>query len=185
MNRSKNSKTTKEINIIHQKDNNNNQSSKNNKYIDKKEEIVDDFNIKSTKTNDDIFTESKNEKIEESSIEEESGILSMNEIEDIIIYNNMKNIEKDDNYLFNKNDYKDFIDENQNKILNLFFESNNKEEEKTNKQINMKINSDKKINEIKKEKIKNKNKTEKKTKEFKILSYNNSVKKKKQQFFRK
>ena len=189
LNRSKNSKTTKEINIIHQKDNNNNnQSSKNNnKYIDKKEEIVDDFNIKSTKTNDDIFTESKNEKIEESSIEEESGILSMNEIEDIIIYNNMKTIEKDDNGLFNKNDYKDFIDENQNKILNLFFESNNKEEEKTNKQINMKINSDKKISEIKKEKsiIKNKNKTEKKTKEFKILSYNNSVKKKKQQFFRK
>ena len=185
LNRSKNSKTTKEINIIHQKDNNNNQSSKNNKYIDKKEEIVDDFNIKSTKTNDDIFTESKNEKIEESSIEEESGILSMNEIEDIIIYNNMKNIEKDDNYLFNKNDYKDFIDENQNKILNLFFAPNNREEEKINKQINMKINSDKKINEIKKEKIKNKNKTEKKTKEFKILSYNNSVKKKKQQFFRK
>ena len=185
LNRSKNSKTTKEINIIHQKDNNNNQSSKNNKYIDKKEEIVDDFNIKSTKTNDDIFTESKNEKIEESSIEEESGILSMNEIEDIIIYNNMKNIEKDDNYLFNKNDYKDFIGENQNKILNLFFAPNNREEEKINKQINMKINSDKKINEIKKEKIKNKNKTEKKTKEFKILSYNNSVKKKKQQFFRK
>ena len=185
LNRSKNSKTTKEINIIHQKDNKNNQSSKNNKYIDKKEEIVDDFNIKSTKTNDDIFTESKNEKIEESSIEEESGILSMNEIEDIIIYNNMKNIEKDDNYLFNKNDYKDFIGENQNKILNLFFAPNNREEEKINKQINMKINSDKKINEIKKEKIKNKNKTEKKTKEFKILSYNNSVKKKKQQFFRK
>ena len=186
LNRSKNSKTTKEINIIHQKDNNNNnQNSKNNnKYIDKKEEIVDDFNIKSTKTNDDFFTESKNEKIEESSIEEESGILSMNEIEDIIIYNNMKNIEKDDNYLFNKNDYKDFIGENQNKILNLFFAPNNKEEEKINKQINMKINSDKKINEIKKEKIKNKNKTEKKTKEFKILSYNNSVKKK-QQFFRK
>ena len=184
LNRSKNSKTTKEINIIHQKDNNN-QSSKNNKYIDKKEEIVDDFNIKSTKTNDDFFTESKNEKIEESSIEEESGILSMNEIEDIIIYNNMKTIEKDDNDLFNKNDYKDFIGENQNKILNLFFAPNNKEEEKINKQINMKINSDKKINEIKKEKIKNKNKTEKKTKEFKILSYNNSVKKKKQQFFRK
>ena len=184
LNRSKNSKTTKEINIIHQKDNNN-QSSKNNKYIDKKEEIVDDFNIKSTKTNDDIFTESKNEKIEESSIEEESGILSMNEIEDIIIYNNMKTIEKDDNDLFNKNDYKDFIGENQNKILNLFFAPNNREEEKINKQINMKINSDKKINEIKKEKIKNKNKTEKKTKEFKILSYNNSVKKKKQQFFRK
>ena len=80
MNHSKNTKTTNEIKLNKSKNNNNinnNQISKINKYIDKKEEIVDDFNIKSTKTNDDVFTESKNEKIEESSIEEESGILSM------------------------------------------------------------------------------------------------------------
>ena len=186
MNRSKNAKTAKEINI-NQNMNNNNLSSKNNKYIDKKEEIIDDFNIKSTKTNDDVFTESKNEKIDETSIEEESGILSMNEIEDIIIYNNMKDINKDDKYLFKKNDYDDFINEYKDKILSLFFDVNNKKEEKINKEINIKINSDKKINELKKEKsgVKNKNKIQNKSKEFKIFSYNNSFKKKKQQFSHK
>ena len=176
MNHSKNTKTTNEIKF-----------SKINKYIDKKEEIVDDFNIKSTKTNDDVFTESKNEKIEESSIEEESGILSMNEIEDIIIYNNMKNINKDDNYLFCKNDYNDFIKENTDKILFLFFDINNKTEEKINKEIKTKINSEKEPYEINKEKskIKNKNKVQNKPKEFKMLSYNNSIRMKKLQFSHK
>ena len=185
MNNSKNTKTTTEINFNQNQSNNinNNLSSKINKYIDKKEEIVDDFNIKSTKTNDDVFTESKYEKIEESSIEEESGILSMNEIEDIIIYNNMKNINKDDNYLFHKNDYNDYIKENKNKILFLFFDINNKIEENINKEIKTKI----KLNKIKKEKsnIKNKNKLQNKHKEFKILSYNNSIKKEKHQFSHK
>ena len=45
----------------------------------------------------------------------------IDEIEDIIIYNNMKNIEKDDNYLFNKNDYKTFLDEYNSKLCKLFF----------------------------------------------------------------
>ena len=190
MNHSKNTKTTNEIKLNKSQNNNNiinNQISKINKYIDKKEEIVDDFNIKSTKTNDDVFTESKNEKIEESSIEEESGILSMNEIEDIIIYNNMKNINKDDNYLFCKNDYNDFIKENKDKILFLFFDINNKTEEKINKEIKTKINLEKKSYEINKEKsnIKNKNKLQNKPKEFKMLSYNNSIRMKKLQFSHK
>ena len=190
MNHSKNTKTTNEIKLNKSQNNNNiinNQISKINKYIDKKEEIVDDFNIKSTKTNDDVFTESKNEKIEESSIEEESGVLSMNEIEDIIIYNNMKNINKDDNYLFYKNDYYDFIKENKDKILFLFFDINNKTEEKINKEIKTKINSEKKPYEINKEKsnIKNKNKLQNKPKEFKMLSYNNSIRMKKLQFSHK
>ena len=190
MNHSKNTKTTNEIKLNQSQNNNNiinNQISKINKYIDKKEEIVDDFNIKSTKTNDDVFTESKNEKIEESSIEEESGVLSMNEIEDIIIYNNMKNINKDDNYLFYKNDYYDFIKENKDKILFLFFDINNKTEEKINKEIKTKINLEKKSYEINKEKsnIKNKNKLQNKPKEFKMLSYNNSIRMKKLQFSHK
>ena len=188
MNHSKNTKTTNEIKLNKSQNNNNinnNQISIINKYIDKKEEIVDDFNIKSTKTNDDVFTESKNEKIEESSIEEESGILSMNEIE--IIYNNMKNINKDDNYLFYKNDYYDFIKENKDKILFLFFDINNKTEEKINKEIKTKINLEKKSYEINKEKsnIKNKNKLQNKPKEFKMLSYNNSIRMKKLQFSHK
>jgi len=183
VNQNKNNKTAKEINVINLQ-NNINLSSKDNekKYIDKKEEIIDDFNIKSTKTNDDVFTESKNEKIEESSIEEESGILSMNEIEDIIIYNNMKNINKEDDFLFNKNDYKNFIEENQNKIFSLFFGENNNNinNNKINKQI--KVNSDKKTSEINKKQNSNNNN---KYKEHKVLSYNNSIKKKKPDFFRK
>ena len=134
---SKNAKTVKEINSIYYQNILNN-----NKYIDKKEEIIDDFNIKSTNTNDDIFTEEKNEKIEESSIEEESGILSMNEIEDIICYNNMKDINKDDNYLFNKNDYKTFLDEYNSKLCKLFFENNNNNACSNKKK---QINSDNKL----------------------------------------
>ena len=156
-----------------------------NKYIDKKEEILDDFNIKSTKTNDDLFTEEKGEKIEETSIEEESGILSMNEIEDIIIYNNMKNINKQDNYLFKKNDYDIFLSEKQQKICSLFFGKNNNNNNQENKIL--KVNSEKKVNETNKE-IKNLNnrlKTTNNNKEFKVLSYNNSMKRKKNVFFQK
>ena len=175
VNKNKNNKTAKEIYVISLQ-NNINLSTKDNekKYIDKKEEIVDDFNIKSTKTNDDVFTESKNEKIEESSIEEESGILSMNEIEDIIIYNNMKNIKKEDNYLFNKNDYNNFIEENQKNIFSLFFGENNNNNNNTNK-----------INEQTNEINKKQNNTNNKYKDHKVLSYNNSNKKKKIEIFRK
>ena len=175
VNKNKNNKTAKEIYVISLQ-NNINLSTKDNekKYIDKKEEIVDDFNIKSTKTNDDVFTESKNEKIEESSIEEESGILSMNEIEDIIIYNNMKNIKKEDNYLFNKNDYNNFIEEKQKNIFSLFFGENNNNNNNTNK-----------INEQTNEINKKQNNTNNKYKDHKVLSYNNSNKKKKIEIFRK
>ena len=179
INQSTHNKTAKEINPIFY----NHYLNDNNKYIDKKEEIVDDFNIKSTKTNDDIFSEENERKIEETSIEEESGILSMNEIEDIIVYNNMKDINKEDDYLFEKNDYDNYLSENQEKIYSLFFDKNVDNNEK-NKII--KINPKKKINEKKKEnKIINKSKlaNNNKEKEFKILSYNNSIKKKKIDFF--
>ena len=179
INQSTHNKTAKEINPIFY----NHYLNDNNKYIDKKEEIVDDFNIKSTKTNDDIFSEENERKIEETSIEEESGILSMNEIEDIIVYNNMKDINKEDDYLFEKNDYDNYLSENQEKIYSLFFDKNVDNNEK--KKI-IKINPKKKINEKKKEnKIINKSKlaNNNKEKEFKILSYNNSIKKKKIDFF--
>ena len=124
---SKNNKTARELNniLINKKINDN-------KYIDKKEEIVDDFNINTTKTNDEfeIFSEENEKKIEETSIEEESGILSMNEIEDIIIYHNMKNINKNENYLFKKNDYDIFISKNRQQLYSLFFEIENDEEKK-------------------------------------------------------
>ena len=176
---SKHNQTAKEIksNLYHQNTNDN-------KYVDKKEEIVEDFNIKSTKTNDEIFTEGKEQKIDESSKEEESGILSMNEIEDIIIYNNMENINKEDNYLFKNYDYNNFMAEYQQKISSLFFDS--KKEKEDNK--TMKIYSEKKNNEKKNEnRIMNNNKFKviNNTKEIKVLSYNNSIKKKKNVFFQK
>ena len=177
-NQSKHNQTAKEI-----KSNLYNQNISDNKYIDKKEEIVDDFNIKSTKTNDEIFTEGKEEKIDESSVEEESGILSMNEIEDIIIYNNMENINKEDNYLFNICDYNNFLSQYQQKISSLFFDTkNNYEDNKT-----MKIYSEKKDSEKTKENriTNNKFKVINNPKEIKVLSYNNSIKKKKNVFFQK
>jgi hypothetical protein len=177
-NQSKHNQTAKEI-----KSNLYNHNISDNKYIDKKEEIVDDFNIKSTKTNDEIFTEGKEEKIDESSVEEESGILSMNEIEDIIIYNNMKNINKEDNYLFNICDYNNFLSQYQQKISSIFFETkNNYEDNKT-----MKIYSEKKDSEKTKENriTNNKFKVINNPKEIKVLSYNNSIKKKKNVFFQK
>jgi len=177
-NQSKHNQTAKEI-----KSNLYNHNISDNKYIDKKEEIVDDFNIKSTKTNDEIFTEGKEEKIDESSVEEESGILSMNEIEDIIIYNNMENINKEDNYLFNICDYNNFLSQYQQKISSLFFDTkNNYEDNKT-----MKIYSEKKNNEKKNENLitNNKFKVINNPKEIKVLSYNNSIKKKKNVFFQK
>ena len=175
-NQSKHNQTATEI-----KSNLYNHNISDNKYIDKKEEIVDDFNIKSTKTNDEIFTEGKEEKIDESSVEEESGILSMNEIEDIIIYNNMKNINKEDNYLFNICDYNNFLSQYQQKISSLFFDTkNNYEDNKT-----MKIYSEKKNKEKKNENLitNNKFKVINNPKEIKVLSYNNSIKKKKKCFF--
>ena len=177
-NQSKHNQTAKEI-----KSNLYNHNISDNKYIDKKEEIVDDFNIKSTKTNDEIFTEGKEEKIDESSVEEESGILSMNEIEDIIIYNNMENINKEDNYLFNICDYNNFLSQYQQKISSLFFDTkNNYEDNKT-----MKIYSEKKDSEKTKENriTNNKFKVINNPKEIKVLSYNNSIKKKKNAFFQK
>jgi len=92
------------------------------KYIDKTEEIIEDNNNgASTKTNDEFYSESKNNKIDESSMQEDSGILSMNEIEDIICYNNMYDINKDENYLFNRGDYDNYLKNHKKNVYNLFF----------------------------------------------------------------
>ena len=107
----------------------------------------------------------------------------MNEIEDIIIYNNMENINKEDNYLFNICDYNNFLSQYQQKISSLFFDTkNNYEDNKT-----MKIYSEKKNNEKKNENLitNNKFKVINNPKEIKVLSYNNSIKKKKNVFFQK
>ena len=80
----------------------------------------------------------------------------MNDIEDIIVYNNMKNINKIDNYLFHKNDYNNFIEKYHNKICNLFFDNNNNIKEDIElKKENKEIIDNKPIKEeIKEEEIK-------------------------------
>lgn len=110
------------------------------KYIDKTEEIIEDNNNgASTKTNDEFYSESKNNIINESSIQEDSGILSMNEIEDIICYNNMYDISKEENYLFNQGDYDNYVKKHKKNVYNLFFGN----QSETYKQSKIKI---KKIN---------------------------------------
>ena len=119
-------KNFKELDKNKEKNHQNILKSKNEKYIDKKEEIKEDNNNgASTKTNDEFFSEKKDDKINESSIEEDSGILSMNEIEDLINYNDMKDIDKDDNYLFKLDDHANFIKDYKKIITNLFFENEN------------------------------------------------------------
>jgi len=129
LNISKRNNANKKLKELDKNNEKNNQSilkSKNEKIKDKKEEIKEDNNNgTSTKTNDEFFSEKKDDKINESSIEEDSGILSMNEIEDIIIYNDMKDIDKDDNYLFKLDDRDNFIKDYKKIITNLFFDNEN------------------------------------------------------------
>ena len=120
-------KKFKKLNKNNKKNHQNILKSKNSKNIEeKKERIIEDYNNgTSTKTNDEFFSEEKEKKINESSIEEDSGILSMDEIEDIIKYNDMEDINKDDNYLFKFEDHENFIKINKKKIFNLFFNDKN------------------------------------------------------------
>ena len=125
-------------NIYYQKSNNININNNTNinkrnklyKEIDSSELIINDNNNneekEKTKIKDEFFSSEKNKKIDDNSIEEDSGILSINQVEDIIRYNNMNNISKKDNFLFNYNDYNDFVKLYSNKIYNMFFEDNKK-----------------------------------------------------------
>lgn len=100
----------------------------NNQYkdIDKTEQIIEDnINAGSTKTNDEFLSEEKSNKANNTSIVEDSGILSMNEVQDIIYYNDMSDLNKEDDYLFKFNDYKNFVEKNRKKINSMFFDSNN------------------------------------------------------------
>jgi hypothetical protein len=133
------------------------------KYLDINNEIITDNNAISTKSNDEFSSEINN-KIKESSIKEESGILSINDIEDIICYNNMSDIKKEENYLFYNHDVLFFFDKHKKMLYNLFFDDNK----------NQNKSYQKSIIKIKKKIIDNSNKY----KELKRFSYNNSWRKK-------
>ena len=142
------------------------------KYIDKTEEIIEDNNNgASTKTNDEFYSESKNNIINESSIQEDSGILSMNEIEDIICYNNMYDISKEENYLFNQGDYDNYVKRHKKNLYNLFFGN----QSVTYKQSKIKI---KKKLIIINDNINKDHQFINDYKDLKIYSYNNSSRKK-------
>ena len=102
------------------------------KDIDKTEQIIEEnMNGISTKINDndEFLSSEKNNIINETSVAEDSGILSMNEVQDIIHYNNMCKVSKEDNYLFNDNDYNIFVGKNKEKIFSKFFDEYNKEKD--------------------------------------------------------
>ena len=145
--------------------------------LDKNVQIIDD-NIKifSTKINDEFFSEEKNNKVNDTSIDEDSGILSINEVQDIIRHIDMYNINKKDNFLFNFNDYNNFIEKKSKKIYNKFFgctfnNINNNECFNQNTVMIKKNLYFFKQNLNKDSQIKN-------NLQYKILTYNNSSKKK-------
>ena len=119
----------KKNNNINNNNNTTNKSNKLYKEIDNSEIIFKD-NINNngeknkSKIKDEFISTEKNEKIEDSSLEEDSGILSINQVEDIITYNNMNDIKKKDNFLFNYNDYNNFVKLYKNKLCNKFFDNN-------------------------------------------------------------
>ena len=144
------------------------------KDIDKTEQIIEDnMNGTSTKINDEFLSSEKNDKINETSVAEDSGILSMNEVQDIIHYNDMGKVNKEDNYLFSNNDYNSFVEKNKENIFNKFFESNN------NEKYNLfKVKTKKKYILIKDNIYNNKDFQAKNYLEFKINSHHSSSKKK-------
>ena len=135
----KDNKLYKKFNHINNKKNfqsiiiKNNNNKKN--LLEKAKELKEDNYGTSTKTNDEFASEITN-KINESSKEEESGILSMNEIEDIICYNDMSDINRHDNFLFYPKE-REIFQKKIKKIHKLFF--NNQKGNKTYKQKKIKI----------------------------------------------
>ena len=98
------------------------------------DEINNEFNEKEIKVNklEDIYylSEKSNkiincdsEKIQkEEEEEEDSNILSLDDVQDIIKYYSFNGINKYNNYLFYKNDYKNYINNNKYNIIKEFFE---------------------------------------------------------------
>jgi hypothetical protein len=93
----KNKKNFEKINIkFEKKTNDKNKESINKKFGDDNSDSMFENDIQEISKND--FEDSK----------EDSGLLSFDKIEDLIVYNNMKDINKKDNYLFFKDDRKTF-----------------------------------------------------------------------------
>ena len=115
-----------------------------NQNLDKllKEEL-ESYEINQNISNIDLFDEREiyfnNDDEEES---DNSGVLAYDEVRDIIVYYDMGDLKKNQNYLFEKNDYKMFLDKKKDKYLNFFFKK--KENNENNNNRILKVNDNKK-----------------------------------------
>ena len=73
---------------------------------------------------------------------ENSGVLSFDQVKDIICYNNMNNIDKKDDFLFKKNERQIYDNNYKNKYLNFFFKNNINNKDKSNNINNNSNNND-------------------------------------------
>ena len=106
---------------------NNNKENENKNLNELLKDEINNFEIEQNLSNIDIFNE-KDNLINNSDDEEESensGVLAYDEVRDIIIYYDMEKLEKKNDYLFNKDDYKNFLDLKKDFYLNFFFNNNN------------------------------------------------------------
>ena len=92
-----------------QDDNNEKKIINRNKALYKMNSIEDDF------YKDNYMTKNNSE-----SEDDNMGVLSLDEVKDIILYNKMEKIQKEDKAIFTKNDYSKFIREGKNKYLTYF-----------------------------------------------------------------
>ena len=82
---------------------------------------------------DDVYYLSENSKIiniincdsDNEEEKEDSNILSLDDVQDIIKYYDFEDINKEDNFLFHYNDYATFRNHKKNFIFNDFFNENN------------------------------------------------------------
>ena len=80
---------------------------------------------------------------------ENSGVLSFDQVKDIICYNNMNNVDKKNDFLFKKNERQIYDINYKAKYLNFFFGNNNKEKNiGLNTNINTNTNNNSNNNEI-------------------------------------
>ena len=126
----------------------------NNEFNENEKEIkvnkLEDIYHLSEKSNKIINCDSEEIQKEEEEEEEDSNILSLDDVQDIIKYYFFNDINKNNNYLFYKNDYKNYINNNKYNITKEFFEENESLDimnyKKMEKNSNKKSNDNKNVN---------------------------------------
>lgn len=115
-----NPNTSRNGNITFQIENKESKTSNNpSDFINKGKNYLNQSQTKTNLSNDFSTYTKKNESKDLSS--SDCGILSLDEVEDIIYYNNMRNIKYSDDFLFYNDDYNNFIKNKMLSIKNTFF----------------------------------------------------------------